>query len=52
MTEYRKAVPGDATTPIANQVSELSSYLLLVTGVILLEKILLTLEEAQALIPQ
>src|SRR5699024_3694167 len=32
------AVPGDATTPIANQVSELSSYLLLVTGVILLEK--------------
>ena len=36
------AVPGDATTPIANQVSELSSYLL-VTGVILLEKILLTL---------
>lgn len=37
------AVPGDATTPIANQVSELSSYLLLVTGVILLEKILLTL---------
>ena len=37
------AVPGDATTPIASQVSELSSYLLLVTGVILLEKILLTL---------
>lgn len=37
------AVPGDATTPIANQVSALSSYLLLVTGVILLEKILLTL---------
>lgn len=37
------AVPGDATTPIANQVSQLSSYLLLVTGVILLEKILLTL---------
>ena len=37
------AVPGDATTPLANQISQLSSYLLLVTGAILLEKILLTL---------
>ena len=37
------AVPGDATTPIANQISELSSYLLLVVGAILLEKVLLTL---------
>lgn len=37
------AVPGDATTPIANQIAQLSSYLLLVTGAILLEKILLTL---------
>ena len=25
------AVPGDATTPLANQISQLSSYLLLVT---------------------
>ncbi len=37
------AVPGDATTPIADQISRLSSYLLLVTGAILLEKVLLTL---------
>lgn len=37
------AVPGDATTPIANQISELGSYLLLVVGAILLEKVLLTL---------
>ena len=37
------AVPGDATTPLANQVSQLSSYLLLAAGAILLEKILLTL---------
>ena len=37
------AVPGDATTPIANQISELSSYLLLVVGAIMLEKVLLTL---------
>ncbi len=37
------AVPGDATTPIADQVAELSSYLLLVTGIILLEKFLLTM---------
>ena len=37
------AVPGDATTPIASQISELSSYLLLVAGAIMLEKVLLTL---------
>lgn len=35
------AVPGDATTPIADQVAELSSYLLIVTGVLMLEKFLL-----------
>lgn len=37
------AIPGDATTPIANQIIELSSYLLIVVGAIFLEKILLTL---------
>lgn len=37
------AIPGDATTPIANQIAELSSYLLIVIGSIFLEKILLTL---------
>lgn len=36
------AVPGDATSPIANQVAQLSSYLLVVTGVLMLEKFLLT----------
>jgi hypothetical protein len=36
-------VPGDATTPIANQIIKLSSYLLIVVGAIFLEKILLTL---------
>ena len=30
------AVPGDATTPIANQISELSGYLLIVVGAIML----------------
>jgi len=34
---------GDATTPLANQILELSSYLLIITGIIFLEKILLTL---------
>lgn len=37
------AIPGDATTPLANQMMQLSSYLLLIIGVIFLEKILLTL---------
>ena len=37
------AVPGDATTPIANQISELSGYLLIVVGAIMLEKLLLSL---------
>lgn len=37
------AIPGDATTPIADQIAELSGYLLIVTGVIMLEKFLLTL---------
>ena len=37
------AVPGDSTTPLANQIAELSSYLLLVVGAIMLEKVLLTL---------
>ncbi len=35
------AVPGDATTPIANQISELNSYLIIVLGAIMLEKFLL-----------
>lgn len=37
------AIPGDATTPLANQIMEMSSYLIIVIGVIFLEKILLTL---------
>ena len=37
------AIPGDATTPIAEQIADLSSYLLLAVGAIMLEKILLTL---------
>lgn len=36
------AVPGDATTPIADQVAEMGSWLLIVTGVLMLEKFLLT----------
>ena len=36
-------VPGDATSPIANQIAELSSYLMLIAGAIMLEKFLLTL---------
>lgn len=35
------AIPGDATTPIADQIAELSGYLLIVTGIIMLEKFLL-----------
>ncbi len=35
------AVPGDATTPVANQISELNSYLIIVLGAIMLEKFLL-----------
>ena len=37
------AIPGDATTPVANKIMDLSSYLLVIIGVIFLEKILLTL---------
>lgn len=37
------AIPSDATTPLANQIMDLSSYLLIVVGAIFLEKILLTL---------
>ncbi|MDO4269421.1 MAG: hypothetical protein Q4C72_00710 [Eubacteriales bacterium] len=37
------AVPGDATTPIADQIAELASYLLVVVGAIMLEKFLLTM---------
>ena len=37
------AIPGDATTPLANQILGLSSYLLVIIGAIFLEKILLTL---------
>lgn len=36
-------VPGDATTPMANQILQLSSYLIIVIGAIFLEKVLLTL---------
>lgn len=36
------AIPGDATTPIANQILELSTYLLIVVCVLVLEKSLLT----------
>lgn len=36
-------IPSDATTPLANQIIGLSSYLLIVIGAIFLEKILLTL---------
>lgn len=37
------ALPSDATTPLANKIMGLSSYLLIIVGVIFLEKILLTL---------
>ncbi|MBQ7410731.1 MAG: hypothetical protein IJW20_05065 [Clostridia bacterium] len=37
------AIPSDATTPLANQIMDMSSYLIIVIGVIFLEKILLTL---------
>ena len=37
------AIPGDATTPVANQILKLSSYLLIVIGAIFLEKVLITL---------
>lgn len=37
------AFPGDATTPLANKIADLSSYLLLVVGAIMLEKLLLTM---------
>lgn len=37
------AIPSDATTPLANQIMQLSSYLLIIVGAIFLEKILLTL---------
>ena len=35
------AIPGDVTTPIANQIMEISSYLLIVVCVLVLEKSLL-----------
>lgn len=35
-------LPGDATTPVANQIASLSKYLIVVIGAIVLEKILLT----------
>lgn len=37
------AIPSDATTPLANQIMSLSSYLLIVVGVIFFEKIMITL---------
>lgn len=36
------SLPGDATTPIANQIMEISAYLLIVVCVLVLEKSLLT----------
>ncbi|MBR5501673.1 MAG: hypothetical protein IKV55_01435 [Oscillospiraceae bacterium] len=36
------AIPGDATTPIAEQIMEISSYLLIVVCVLVLEKSLIT----------
>lgn len=36
------AVPGDATTPIANQIVQMSSYLMIVVCVLVLEKSLIT----------
>ncbi|MGN0182509.1 MAG: hypothetical protein ACI4DP_08900 [Candidatus Ornithomonoglobus sp.] len=36
------AVPGDITTPIANQIADISSYLFIVACAILLEKLLIT----------
>ncbi len=36
------AIPGDAGTPIANQVAEISTYLFLVTCIVFLEKFLIT----------
>ena len=36
-------IPGDATTPIANQIAQLSTYLIIVIGAIFLEKILITI---------
>jgi len=36
------AIPGDATTPIANQIMEISSYLMIVVCALVLEKSLLT----------
>ena len=35
------AVPGDATTPIANQIAQLNSYLVIALGAVMLEKFLL-----------
>ena len=37
------AVPGDATTPIADQIASMNSYLIVVIGAIMLEKYLLPL---------
>lgn len=36
------AIPSDITSPLANQIIELSEYLLIIIGVIFLEKIILT----------
>ncbi len=37
------AIPSDATTPIANKIADLTSYLILILGVIFLEELLLTI---------
>lgn len=37
------AIPGDMTSPLANEIMDMASYLLIITGVIFLEKLLLTL---------
>ena len=36
-------IPGDASTPLANQIMGMTTYLLIITGIIYLEKVLLTL---------
>ena len=36
------SVPGDATTPLSNKIADISAYLIIILGVIILEKILLT----------
>ena len=37
------AIPGDATTPLADQIAELGSYLMIAAGAVMLEKFLLAI---------